>query len=98
MDLCSGVFRGSYLGLPYGEVSFALNRDRFGNLMVTAYFRGAAYYGNALCQQNDPWQAQIEFYFPNTPIHRGLIGIENNYVVIRGHQDGGYAYVAGRPL
>lgn len=98
-NLCSGVYSGSYLGLAYGDVTFALNLDRFGGMQVTSYYRGAAYNGNGSCRQNGPWQADLEMYFPGGAVHRATISIENNYAVMRGREEGGgYSFVLSRPL
>lgn len=71
-SICSGGFEGFYLGQPF-PVAFLVQDNGFGQLSVQAWFRGGMYWGQGVCQQFSPFQAQFELYFPGAPIHRGYI-------------------------
>jgi hypothetical protein len=71
-SLCSGGFEGFYMGQPF-PVAFLVQDNGFGQLAVQSWFRGGSWFGQGVCRQINPFQAQFELYFPGAPVHRGVI-------------------------
>jgi len=71
-SLCSGGFEGYYYGQPF-PVAFQIQENGFGQLHVQAWYNGGFWVGQGVCHQMNPFQASFEIYFPNAPVHRGVM-------------------------
>jgi hypothetical protein len=91
-SLCVGVFQGSYFGPP-DTLIFQIDAvDTNGDLHAQAWWHGGYWEGQGHCWQNSPWSANIELYFPQSPVHRATIDGRGQYVVMDGRADGGWAF------
>lgn len=88
-NLCSGRFEGYYLDDP-APLSFKIRQNgQWGELQVTAWWRGGMWYGQGICRQDGPNSASIEIYFPGAPVHRGMIHGNGRHARMEGRIDFG---------
>ncbi len=88
-SLCGGRFEGYYLDDP-SRVTFQIRQSgQWGELQVTAWWRGGMWYGQGVCRQTDRYHASIEIYFPGAPVHRGVITGNRRHAQMEGRIDYG---------
>ena len=89
LSLCAGTFQGYYFNDP-APVQFQIDpAGRWGELHVTAWWKGGMWYGQGYCREQSPDQASIEIYFPNAPVHRGVVRDNGACVEMEGRIDYG---------
>lgn len=73
---CDGTFEGGLYSQP-GALTLEIRQiDDFGTVEVAGWWNGNQWFGRGVCQQFSECQAGLTFQFPNTPVQRGVISVD----------------------